>query len=98
MTLKEMTPEELFKLTEIMDNYNYDNEEMITPISLQNKWWPLLNQLRQAPNKTALLEDWKYKKDLESAEYSHVYNINTHINVDNWEQRFVVDLWLCIYH
>ena len=98
MTLKEMTPEELVELTETMDNYNYENEEMITPIDLHAKWWPLLNQLRQAPNKEALLEDWKYKKELESAEYSYANNSIKHVNVDDWEQRFAVDLWLCIYH
>lgn len=98
MTPKEMTPKELAELTDVIDTYNYEIEAMITPLSLHHKWWPLLNQLRQAPNKEALLEGWKYKKDFESAEYSHVNNINTHINVDNWEQRFVMDLWLCIYH
>ena len=93
-----MTPEELTELTTLIDNCNYDNEEIITPISLHAKWWPLLNKLKQASNKAELLASWKYKKELESAEYSHTNNMNKHINIDDWEQRFVLDLWLCIYH
>jgi hypothetical protein len=98
MTPKEMTPEELVELTHLMDTYNYENETTISPLTLHHKWWPFLNELRRAPNKEVLLEGWKYKKELESAEYSHINSINTHISLDNWEQRFVVDLWLSIYH
>ena len=98
MNYEEMTLVELAELTELVDNYNYDKEEIITPIGLYEKWWPRLNQLRQAPNKAKLLAHWKYSKELESVEYSHQHNANTHIQVDQWEQRFVVDFWLCIYH
>jgi hypothetical protein len=94
----DMSTEELDVLTTLLENYNYDEEDLITPIALHAKWWPKLNQLRQAPNKTALLEGWKYKKDLESVEYSHANGTNTHITLESAEQRFVVDLWLCIYH
>ena len=99
MTLREeMTPAELNALTELLDNYNYDNQELITPIALHANWWPSLNRLRQAPNKAALLTDWKYKKELASAEKSHARGVNTYINLESAEQRFVVNLWLCIYH
>ena len=98
MTPKEMTPTELDELTDLIDTYNYDTEEEITPVTLYFKWWPRVNQLRQSPNKAELLADWKYKKEFECAEYSHTYNSNKHINVDDSEQRFLVDLWLCIYH
>jgi hypothetical protein len=98
MTHEDMTLAELAALTDLIDTYNYDKEEMITPIGLHASWWPRLNQLRQAPNKADLLESWKYKKELESAEYSYTNNSNKHVNVDDWEQRFVVDFWLCIYH
>jgi hypothetical protein len=97
-TPKEMSYKDLLDLTERIDSYNYENEDTITPLSLHARWWPLLNQLRQAPNKTALLEGWKYKKELENTEYSYAANSNKHINVDDWEQRFVLDLWLSIYH
>ena len=93
-----MTPEELTELTSLIDTYNYDTEEKITPKSLHACWWPLLNKLRQASNKGQLLKGWKYNKELESAEYSYANNGNKHINVDDWEERFVVDLWLCVYH
>jgi len=93
-----MTPTELAELTTLLDTYNYNTEDLITPESLYAKWWPALNQLRQAPNKAALLEGWKYKKELESVEYSHAINANNHIKVDNTEQRFVLDFWLSIYH
>ena len=93
-----MTPTELAELTTLLDTYNYHTEDLITPESLHAKWWPALNQLRQAPNKVALLEGWKYKKELENIEYSHATNANNHIKVDNAEQRFVVDFWLSIYH
>ena len=95
---KDMTPQELAELTERIDTYNYHNEDMITPQSLHAKLWPSLQQLRQAPNKAELLGDWKYKKELESAEVSHATNANAHMKLDDWEQRFVVDFWLCIYH
>jgi hypothetical protein len=93
-----MTPEELIILTDAIDTYNYHNEDMITPQSLHAKLWPGLQQLRQAPNKAALIADWKYKKELESAEVSHANNANKHMHLDDWEQRFVVDFWLSIYH
>ena len=98
MTPINMTPEELNTLTELIDTYNYHNEDLITPQSLHAKLWPSLQQLRQAPNKVALLTNWKYKKELESAEVSHANNANAHMKLDDWEQRFVVDFWLCIYH
>lgn len=93
-----MTPDELTELTELIDNYNYENIDIITPINLYASWWPLLNKLREAPNKAELIENWKYKKELESAEYSRANDINKYINLEDEEQRFVVDLWLCIYH
>ncbi len=93
-----MTNEELTELTLLIDHCNYENEDIITPISLHATWWPLLNKLRQAPNKAELLEGWKYKKELESSEYSHAKDVNKYINLEDWEQRFAVDLWLCIYH
>ena len=93
-----MAPADLVELTEIIDNYNYFNEDIITPQSLHAKLWCGLNKLRQAPNKSELLADWKYKKDLESAEYSHQTNVNKYINLEDSEQRFLVDFWLCIYH
>ena len=93
-----MTPTELAELTTLLDTYNYDTEELITPESLHAKWWPALNQLRQAPNKAALLEGWKYKKDLLNVEYCHTHGENRYVAGDNWEQRFVLALWLSIYH
>ena len=93
-----MTPEELTQLTSLIDTYNYEHEELITPKGLHAKWWTAVKQLKEAPNKEALLEGWKYKKEFESAEYSQTHNGNKHINVDDLEQRFVVDLWLCVYH
>jgi len=98
MPPKEMTPKEFVELTHAMDTYNYENEDLITPQSLHAKWWPLLNQLRQATNKETLIDDWKYKVNLESVEYSHASNMNRHITLDDWEQRFVLDLWISIYH
>ena len=93
-----MLADELDKLTDVIDTYNYDNESMITPQSLHTTWWPLLNKLRQATNKEALLEGWKYKKDLQLVEASHAYDSNSFVNVGDWEQRFVLALWLSIYH
>lgn len=93
-----MTPEELTELTTLMDNYNYDNEDLITPNNLYESWWPLLNKLRQAPNKAELLEDWKYKKELEIAEYSQTGDMKNYIKLEDDDQRFVVFLWFCIYH
>lgn len=93
-----MLADELDKLTDVIDTYNYDNESMITPQSLHATWWPSLSKLRQATNKEALLEGWKYKKDLQLVEASHAHDANSFVNVDDWEQRFVLALWLSIYH
>jgi len=84
---------DLADLTTLLDTYNYDNEDFITPQSIHTTWWPSLNKLRQAPNKEALLEGWKYKADLLNVEYSHANGYT-----DDWEQRFVVAMWLSIYH
>jgi hypothetical protein len=96
--MPEMEPADLDNLTTLLDNYNYDNENFITPQSLHATWWPGLNQLREATNKQALLEDWKYKKDLLNVEYCHTHGENRYVAGDNWEQRFVLALWLSIYH
>ena len=93
-----MEPVDLANLTTLLDTYNYDNEYIITPQSLHATWWPGLNQLREAHNKEALLEGWKYKKDLQLVEASHAHDANNFVNVCEWEQRFVVALWLSIYH
>ena len=99
MTLpEEMTLQDLDDLTELLDNYNYDNQDLITPFALHANWWPSLNRLRQAPNKAALLADWKHKKDWDSVEHSYANGSNSYINLESAEQRFVVDLWMCIYH
>jgi hypothetical protein len=93
-----MTPIEFAELTSLIDTYNYENETEITPESLHAKWWTAVKQLKEAPNKEALLEGWKYKKEFESAEYSQTHNENKHISLDNPEQRFLLDFWLCVYH
>ena len=93
-----MTLEELIEMTLMIDNFNYDNKDIITPNDLHANWWPPLNKLRQAANKAELLKGWKYRKELESVEYSHANNINKYINLEDGEHRFVVDLWLSIYH
>ena len=93
-----MLADELDTLTDVIDTYNYENESMITPKSLHSKIWPGLNKLREAHNKETLIKNWKYKKDLELVEESHVSDANSHIGVDDWEQRYVVAFWLFIYH
>jgi hypothetical protein len=89
---------ELETLTSVIDTYNYEHESMITPESLHTKLWHGLNKLREAENKDTLIKDWKYKKDLELVEESHVSYNNSHVNVGDWEQRYVVAFWLSIYH
>ena len=93
-----MTPDELIELTRLIDNYNYDYEQVITPGSLYGVLWPGLNKLRQAPNRAALLEDWKYKDILQSVEYSHANGENSYIKIEDSEQRFIVAFWMSIYH
>lgn len=93
-----MTLEELFDLTLLIDNFNYEKKDTITPNDLHANWWPSLNKLRQAANKSELLKDWKYKKELESVEYSHASGVNKYINLEDGEHRFVLDFWLSIYH
>ena len=93
-----MLAADLDVLTKVIDNYNYEHESMITPESLHATLWPTLNELREAHNKDTLIKDWKYKKDLQSVEESHVSDTNSHIGVDDWQQRYVVAFWLSIYH
>ena len=93
-----LTAADLDILTDVIDTYNYEHEDMITPESLHAKLWPGLNQLREAQNKETLIENWKYKKDLQLVEESHINYTNNHINVADWQQRYVVAFWLSIYH
>ena len=93
-----MTPDELVELTRIIDTYNYDYEQVITPGSLHGILWPSLNKLRQDPNRAALLEGWKYKDILQSVEYAHANGENSYIKIDDSEQRFIVAFWMSIYH
>jgi hypothetical protein len=93
-----MLADELEKLTDMIDTYNYENESMITPESLHAKIWPGLNKLRGAHNRDTLIKEWKYKKDLELVEESNVSDANSHVNVADWQQRYVVAFWLSIYH
>lgn len=96
--MSEMTEQEFIDLTMLVDNYNYSNESMITPESLHETLWNKLNRLRTATNKNALIEGWKYKTELLSAEIAHKNGINKYTKLENEEQRFVVDFWMCIYH
>ena len=93
-----MNPDELIELTRLIDTYNYDYEQTITPSSLYGVLWPRLNQLRQAPNRAVLLEGWKYKDILQSVEYSHANGENSYIKIEDVEQRFIVAFWMSIYH
>ena len=93
-----MLADELDKLTDLIDTYNYEHESMITPESLHTKLWPILNKLRRAHNKETLIKNWKYKKDFQLVEESHASDSNSFVNVDDWEQRYVVAFWLSIYH
>jgi hypothetical protein len=96
--MTEMTEQEFNDLTLLIDNFNYDKEELITPKSLHETLWTKLNRLRTAPNKNALIDGWKYEKELLSAEFSHETKINMYTKLENEEQRFLVDFWLCVYH
>ena len=93
-----MLAAELDTLTDIIDTYNYEHESIITPESLHAKLWTGLNKLREAHNKETLIKDWKYKKDLQLVEESHVSDANSHITGADWQQRYVVAFWLNIYH
>uniref|UniRef100_A0A6C0IIQ1 Uncharacterized protein n=1 Tax=viral metagenome TaxID=1070528 RepID=A0A6C0IIQ1_9ZZZZ len=93
-----MQQQDLDALTNIIDNYNYANEEHITPESLHEKLWYGFNSLRNAPNKEALMEGWKYKETFVCTEDSHKENKSHFKLIDDWEQSFVLHFWMCIYH
>jgi len=97
-----MTSNELNELTTIIDTYNYDNNDKITPENLHHVFWEKINRLRNASNRKILLHNWKYTKELESTELSEIHNKNIHITNDNGndnaEYRFILEFWLSIYH
>jgi hypothetical protein len=90
-----MSAEDLYELTNLIDNCNYTKEENITPKSLHTLLWSKYNQLRTAINKEQLIENWKYKKDFISVESPHA---NDFVNLEDAEQQMLVHFWLSIYH
>jgi hypothetical protein len=97
-----MSTNELNELTTMIDTYNYDNNDKITPENLHHVFWEKINRLRNASNRKILLHNWKYTKELESAELSEINNKNKNIHItnenDNAEYRFILEFWLSIYH
>ena len=95
-----MSEQELNNLTSLIDNYNYDNKKIITPAGLHETLWIGLNQLRNAENKTALLEGWKYSSQLSATESTHETKVSHFKKLEEnlWEQSFVLYFWMCIYH
>jgi hypothetical protein len=84
-------------LTALIDNYNYNNHEIITHDSIYETLWQPLNQLLHDPNKEALIEGWKYKTELISVENCHS---NGHFEFTqlSWEKSFTLSFWMSIYH
>jgi hypothetical protein len=95
-----MTIDDVYELTNLIDNCNYGKETIsnkciITPKSLHTLLWSKFNQLRTAINKDVLIENWKYKKEFEIVEKP---NANNFVNVEDVEQQMLVHFWLSIYH
>jgi len=95
-----MNEQELNNLTSLIDNYNYDMMETITPNEMYETLWVGLNQLRNSENKAALLEGWKYSSELSVTESTHETKVShfKHIKDELWELSFVLYFWMCIYH
>jgi hypothetical protein len=95
-----MSEEELNNLTSVIDTYNYDKKETITAAGLHETLWKGLNQLKNAENKSALLEGWKYSSQFASAESTHELRVSHFKKLEEnlWEQSFVLYFWMCIYH
>jgi hypothetical protein len=95
-----MSEQELNNLTTLIDNYNYENKEIITPQGLHKTLWGGLNQLKNAENKSALLEGWKYSSSFTAAESTHETRVSHFKKLEEslWEQSFVLYFWMCVYH
>ncbi len=95
-----MSEQELNNLTALIDNYNYENNQIITPQGLHKTLWGGLNQLKNAENKSALLEGWKYSSSFTAAESTHETRVSHFKKLEEslWEQSFVLYFWMCVYH
>ena len=69
-----MNQQELDKFTLLIENYNYDNNETITPQSLHKELWGGLSALKNTANKEALLDGWKYSSAFSAAESTHPHH------------------------
>lgn len=90
-----MTIDDVYELTNLIDNCNYEKESIITPKSLHTLLWSKFNQLRTATNKDALIENWKYKKEFAIVENP---DANNFFKLEDAEQQMLMHFWLCIYH
>ena len=85
------------QLTNDIDSYSYECKDKITPGDLHVKLWPSLDRLRDDPNKNNLIENWKYKDIFITTEANHANGAKS-FKLVNWEQSFVLNLWMSIYH
>lgn len=95
-----MNQQELDKFTLLIENYNYDNNETITPQSLHKELWGGLSALKNTANKEALLDGWKYSSAFSAAESTHQTKVShfKKLKTELWEQSFALYFWMCIYH
>ena len=92
-----MDTQDMNRLTNDIDSYSYEFKDKITPGELHVKLWTSLDRLRNDPNKNNLIENWKYKNEFITTEVSHANGLQT-CDLLTWEQSFVLNIWISIYH
>jgi hypothetical protein len=84
------------RLSNKIDQYGYGNE-WGSGLDVKDNLWTDLDNLRNSNIKNNLINDWKYKTDLQTTEIMHMNGKKT-FNSMNWESSFVLTLLCCIYH
>jgi len=97
MNLQNMNLQDMNKLTNDLERFSYQTIDLITPEVLHVTLWPQLNRLRNSPNKNNLIASWKYKDYFIMTEENHT-NGSQQFKLVNWEQSFVLSMWMCIHH
>ena len=87
--------EVLERLTNIIADY--ETKPWGSTDDLHAAIWPDLDFIRNNNNKEALLEGWRYKGDLDSAENDHM-NGEKMFRLLGWEQSFVLSIIYGLYH
>jgi hypothetical protein len=87
----------LQELTGLIDTAHFTDGFYETTHGIYERLGPGLNFLRDNRHKEELIKNWKYKLEFQSAQQSHLNDMQIFLLL-NWETSFAVYFWMCIYH